>query len=999
MSDEKLDCIKVSQQVADKLKQQALDFKKNMDSFQKRFQSDQNNEYYIMCLKWLNKWKEYVSYEELLANKNPSKYFGKLNMEHININLEDKVQKCFKYFPVKDHPWNTFMKENLQENIDYIIVDKEIWQFFTTYYHHTPIIRWSNGQGTEKTVAVNLLKFKSTLLYPTVIKQIAMDTFQKQSFDHEYLQVDRSMKLKDYYNLLQKTITTFTGNFAKDNNIRIWRYQSDQKDVFKAFFTDIQKQVGVLENNDEMSFDFQGDYVHYSIYETIEDVGILDNHLIIIEFKDEYKPWCIRNKAVQIEGKCENCQVVKVLNHPCVCRKVTYCSQECKSKDYNFHSMRCEKFGSDDDTIRSLSQQPNSVAGLAGLSNLGNTCFMNSGTQCISNTMPLTEYFLSNQYFDEINMDNPIGTKGQLVKRVGSLLKKLWYGEKSVVTPTNYKKAVGQFQPMFKGYHQHDSSELITFVLDGIHEDLNRVKKKPYVETKDSDGRTDFVVAKESWINHLARNQSIIVDLMYGQYKSTLKCPKCERLSITFDPYLMVQLGIPSQKKRTISFKFFDSFFNSTSKIIPFDKNKNISLKEYYQVLGQELNVKPQNLFAYIANQYTSYELLKENQSIIAIRKSAKRSQLCFRVLSDGEAQIQNKFFVQFSNKYQEFQKMQYFQNGFFIFDGSITRKQLHLNIFQYLNQFFKDYQNLVYEKDILNKYYNLLYKSNSNFWNPCSYCQSKNCNDCEVKFDDETLEETKNKVATSDSQSNFEIIILWKDSPFKSVKLSDIFNHYHKLNKIEIEESAQSRSPFQNHGHSNQHSGSVTLADCLQFSQQPEQLNSENTWYCKVCQEHVQAFKSMQIYKAPQILIFTLKRFKASNRMFKAKLETFVDFPINGLDMTDYLINSKTPQEYENETEDDNGENNKQRVLYDLYAVSNHYGGLGGGHYTAFAKNKFTKKWYNFDDSHVSEASESQVITKAAYVLCYQLRTDESMNMQGQQTQTIQQINEQYNK
>ena len=93
---------------------------------------------------------------------------------------------------------------------------------------------------------------------------------------------------------------------------------------------------------------------------------------------------------------------------------------------------------------------------------------------------------------------------------------------------------------MFKGYHQHDSSELITFLLDGIHEDLNRVKTKPYVETKDSDGRTNFVVAKESWLNHLARNQSIIVDLMHGQYKSTLKCPKCERLSVTFDPYLMV---------------------------------------------------------------------------------------------------------------------------------------------------------------------------------------------------------------------------------------------------------------------------------------------------------------------------------------------------------------------------------------------------------------------------------------------------------------------------
>jgi ubiquitin carboxyl-terminal hydrolase 4/11/15 len=60
-----------------------------------------------------------------------------------------------------------------------------------------------------------------------------------------------------------------------------------------------------------------------------------------------------------------------------------------------------------------------------------------------------------------------------------------------------------------------------------------------------------------------------------------LKCPKCERLSITFDPYLMVQLGIPSQKKRFITFRFYRTLFSYVTKTLPFDKNKNIPLKEY----------------------------------------------------------------------------------------------------------------------------------------------------------------------------------------------------------------------------------------------------------------------------------------------------------------------------------------------------------------------------------------------------------------------------------
>ena len=71
------------------------------------------------------------------------------------------------------------------------------------------------------------------------------------------------------------------------------------------------------------------------------------------------------------------------------------------------------------------------------------------------------------------------------------------------------------------GFHQLSCSliqyfflqELLAFLLDGLHEDLNRVKKKPYVEVKDGDGRPDNEVADEYWQNHLARNDSIIVDV------------------------------------------------------------------------------------------------------------------------------------------------------------------------------------------------------------------------------------------------------------------------------------------------------------------------------------------------------------------------------------------------------------------------------------------------------------------------------------------------------
>ena len=70
------------------------------------------------------------------------------------------------------------------------------------------------------------------------------------------------------------------------------------------------------------------------------------------------------------------------------------------------------------------------------------------------------------------------------------------------------------------------------------------MKKKPYVEMNENPDRKDAEVAKDFWDNFLARNQSVIVDLMYGQLKSTVTCKVCSKIAITFDPYLNVQLPI-----------------------------------------------------------------------------------------------------------------------------------------------------------------------------------------------------------------------------------------------------------------------------------------------------------------------------------------------------------------------------------------------------------------------------------------------------------------------
>ena len=117
----------------------------------------------------------------------------------------------------------------------------------------------------------------------------------------------------------------------------------------------------------------------------------------------------------------------------------------------------------------------------AGLSNLGNTCFMNSSLQCLANIKEFKDFFLTDRFEPEINRRNPIGHKGELAQAYADAVKAMWSTGSTSYAPRKLKETVGRCESRFQGYEQHDSQEFISFLLDGLHEDLNRVQDKPVV--------------------------------------------------------------------------------------------------------------------------------------------------------------------------------------------------------------------------------------------------------------------------------------------------------------------------------------------------------------------------------------------------------------------------------------------------------------------------------------------------------------------------------------
>ncbi|XP_077794660.1 ubiquitin carboxyl-terminal hydrolase 8 isoform X4 [Macaca mulatta] len=290
---------------------------------------------------------------------------------------------------------------------------------------------------------------------------------------------------------------------------------------------------------------------------------------------------------------------------------------------------------------------------LTGLRNLGNTCYMNSILQCLCNAPHLADYFNRNCYQDDINRSNLLGHKGEVAEEFGIIMKALWTGQYRYISPKDFKITIGKINDQFAGYSQQDSQELLLFLMDGLHEDLNK-----------------------------------------GQFKSTVQCLTCHKKSRTFEAFMYLSLPLASTSK--------------------------------------------------------------------------------------------------------------------------------------------------------------------------------------------------------------------------------------------------------------------CTLQDCLRLFSKEEKLTDNNRFYCSHCRARRDSLKKIEIWKLPPVLLVHLKRFSYDGR-WKQKLQTSVDFPLENLDLSQYVIGPK---------------NNLKK--YNLFSVSNHYGGLDGGHYTAYCKNAARQRWFKFDDHEVSDISVSSVKSSAAYILFY---------------------------
>ena len=634
--------------------------------------------------------------------------------------------------------------------------------------------------------------------------------------------------------------------------------------------------------------------------------------------------------------------------------------------------------------------------GVCGGHNLGNTCFMNSSIACLSNCTELTTYFLTGKYEKAINKKNKLGLQGKLANAWADLLNDYWNSSKKAGNPSNVKSAVAKKVKKFSGYSQQDSNEFMTEFLSLLSEDLNKTDKKNYKELKEKGkDETELDCAKRFWENHLNRNDSIITDLFSGLLKSEVICSKCGFNNITFDPFNTLTLAIPPysyMRAKKNTYRDFSFFYIPKYSIKPNCRINIHVLKDTpFKGLAEEMNkiqgfnhkiqklifikVSDSKLKGFIDDN----EIKNQNKEFIFSfddeRKEEEKGNVIPLYMWKGKniSAFPRLLFLKENSTFGELKKkIYYFARSYILSPLKDKKNNREEDELYNVDEEIEKYKNANEEKDKEpydeNKLWSLFDKEYDEFF-------KENVDEKYKEDVDKFLEDFPYEINFKKEFGDKESITLFKGkNNLENLKEFNINNDYDPIKALIEDEKyclnlvLNTHSNYKVEGvnlnncesHSSKDFGkdinvTYTLDDLLEYFCSKENLEKGNEWKCGNCKERVEVAKKFSIFYVPRLMIICLNRFHHSGYGF-SKNDQLIDFPLE-LDMGKYICGP-----------------DKDYSKYDLFAVSQHYGGTGGGHYTAICKN-YDGRWYNYNDSSVSLSSPGNVVSSSAYVLFYRRR------------------------
>ncbi|OMJ66845.1 hypothetical protein SteCoe_36175 [Stentor coeruleus] len=905
--------------------------------------------YYLISSIWLNAWKSYVSYDKnaisiLVSYKPNFRPDSITNADLLDLKFPDKLLP------------------GLKEPDDFTVIPKKVWQNF---------IKWYGGGPKIPRQAIQIQNKTELEIYPPLFL----------IYYHKNKQAALS----------SKPIQTFISSCKLVHSII---------DIVKNEIYDYDELYVFIKNQDK--FELLNNDTR------IRDLDLQDVNICTVGFMPNSKDSEIH---VEITGEVLDFKEGDAVEYKDMGKWIQGVVKSNTDGSLNLLLMNGQYYVKVDKTeISRVRRQKRtllsnkSVYLFCGITNIGNTCYMNAVMQVLFHTKLIFEYFSSAGLIKDVER---LKGYGQLVVEMAGMFGNVKYPGRIRMVPTKFFKEFLKMNTEFVEGVQNDTYEFLQKLLINLHEALSKncQSMEKTIVVNELSLSKEIKTAKDQWENYRGLKGSIISAVFGTQTKNTFTCTNCHATKSIFEVFNDYSIPIPPSSEGSIILLTIVTRNCTYLKQLSIKIRENMHIDDFIAQVDNKSPIKFKNLvFSHIYRGYCNEYFIPFNIEDLFSKKNSKL--YAFEVITSivdieniGRFVSKHKKVINWRENLQENELVDYFYNNQWVLAHVKKLEDDDLNIVLHVKE---DVNQQIKRTDPNLEFYRMKTVSEKIiFLFPISHLRMNKKNKAGFfgtpymlsigswyTWYDLINELKRICLLFFDRSGDIENVVTFflYNIDKGPCGLCDgncigckIPNNYETLEKLAPNHEKLNIRVFWYNYKSYKtlpiatfpEEDIFTLQDCLNKFTEKEIIENK----CEQCSNPHQE-SCIEILRLPDILILHLKRMRFVSSQL-TKINSLVKFPLENLDMKGFMKNSKKSM-------GNTVKNTKNNYLYDLFAVVEHEGDLYSGHNTAYCKQP-NGEWLHFNDDRVFLLNgniEQEIITSRAYILFYKRQRFRSANI-----------------